>query len=341
MLIDSAKPMLYGILALFVTECNSVEHVEPVANLPFPLMMQTSTADSSKIVLMRTDRTIVDLAEGISPRWSPDGSQIAFWANTSSGLNEIFAMNSDGSNIRNLTNSPSRYETRPVWAPDGSLIAFDDEVLGGNRGIGIMKSDGVDRHFVSTNSSYNNVAWFPNGGSLLFQKAAGLRLEIHRVNADGTGDTSMTFDTTKTFANGKISPNGVYFSYSRGAISALTYTSMVIRDLTNGKEDEFPGAITGSFWSPQSDWLYCTETLVNGHTIVRISPTSKVKQDLSRKPAAVAYDDVVSSLSSDGRWLAFMSDRSGSDLIYMMSAEGNNQQPITHDPQFSWGMWKP
>jgi hypothetical protein len=37
MLIDSPKSMLLGTLALFVTQCNTVENVEPVVNLPFPL----------------------------------------------------------------------------------------------------------------------------------------------------------------------------------------------------------------------------------------------------------------------------------------------------------------
>jgi Tol biopolymer transport system component len=304
-------------------------------------MMQTTAADSSKIVLMRTDRTTVDLAEGISPRWSPDGSQIAFWTVTQGGLNEILTISFDGSNIRNLTNSPSIYETRPVWSPNGSMIAFDEEALGGVRGVGTMNSDGMERHFVPSNNSNSAPFWFPSGVSFLFHRVLGSRVEIRRANSDGTQDSALTLDTTNTFVNGKISPNGIYFSFSRGDISSRTLTSMIIRDFATGKEDEFPGAIFGNIWSPQSDWLYCVETSISGNTIIRISPTTKAKQDLSRKPLGRAYNDIVTSLTSDGTWLAFTSDRSGSNLIYMMTAEGDNQQPITRDPQFSWGMWKP
>jgi Tol biopolymer transport system component len=329
-------------LALFLALCNSGETVEPVVTLPHALLMQKSSgAPPFRIVLMKTDRTIIDLSEGLSPQWSPDGSKIAYWANSVAGLNEIFIMNSDGGNIRNLTNSPSIYEARPVWSPNGSMIAFDEEAPGSGKGVGVMTSQGTAGHSVPSNTSYSNPFWFPNGMSILFEKKVGSRREIHSVNSDGTGEAILASDTTSTFANGSISPSGAYFAYSRGDSSGLSYTALVIRNLTSGHEEEFPGAIIGSLWSPQSDWLYCTEAASNGHTIFRISPTSKVKQDLSRKSAGKTYNDILSSLSSDGKWLALSSDQSGSTLIYMMSADGSNRQQVTLDAQLTSPFWKP
>jgi TolB protein len=37
------------------------------------------------------------------PTWSPDGAQIAFYSNRDSGRRQIWIMNADGSNQRNLT----------------------------------------------------------------------------------------------------------------------------------------------------------------------------------------------------------------------------------------------
>lgn len=57
-----------------------------------------------------------------SPRWSPDGTRIAFTAETDRGT-EIFVYRLDtgqAARITNLTRSPSNLR----WAPDGSHIAF-------------------------------------------------------------------------------------------------------------------------------------------------------------------------------------------------------------------------
>ena len=332
---------LMGVLALVLAQCDTGETPEPVVNLPFPLLAQRSSGNSYRIVLIRTDRTVIDLTEGLSPRWSPNGSRIAFWTTTTAGLNEVFIVNSDGTDLRNLTNSPSIYESRPVWSPDGSMIAFDEESIGSGKGVGIMTSGGMDRRFVPSTNTYNNAKWFPEGGSLLFQKVVGSRIEIHSVNSDGTGETVLASDTTKSFTNGSVSPNGLYFAYSRGDTSKLIVNAMVIRDIASGHEDEFPGAIIGTNWSPQSDWLYCTESTSGGNTIVRINSMSKVKQDLSQKPLGSRYNDMFSSLSSDGNWLAFSSDRSGSTLVYIMGADGSNKQQVTSDPQLTSPFWKP
>jgi hypothetical protein len=48
------------------------------------------------------------------PTWSPDGTQIAFYSNRDSGRRQIWIMNADGSNQRNLT-SDEFEDWDPVW----------------------------------------------------------------------------------------------------------------------------------------------------------------------------------------------------------------------------------
>jgi TolB protein len=57
------------------------------------------------------------------PAWSPDGSRIAFMAPVpgAAGSNpdyNIFVMNADGSDIRQLTRTPGE-DGWPAWSPDG------------------------------------------------------------------------------------------------------------------------------------------------------------------------------------------------------------------------------
>src|SRR5690606_8495131 len=57
-----------------------------------------------------------------SPRWSPDGNQLAFVSNRAEG-NQIFILDLTGGEARQLTNINNGAEN-PVWSPDGKKVAF-------------------------------------------------------------------------------------------------------------------------------------------------------------------------------------------------------------------------
>ena len=73
------------------------------------------------------------------PAYSPNGEQIAF-VSERDGAYDIFIMNADGTEKRNITRSLSR-DFAPTWAPDGSRIAFHSYV-GGSWDIYVINIDG-------------------------------------------------------------------------------------------------------------------------------------------------------------------------------------------------------
>jgi len=56
------------------------------------------------------------------PRWSPDGSHIAFDRDITGFDNDVFVIRSNGTGLRRLTNTPSRVEGFLSWSPDGSEV---------------------------------------------------------------------------------------------------------------------------------------------------------------------------------------------------------------------------
>jgi Tol biopolymer transport system component len=72
--------------------------------------------------------------------WSADSTRIAFPSNRD-GNHEIYVMDADGRNLRNLTRSTFD-EGHPAWSPDGQWIAFV-RALGLNQDIFTMTADGA------------------------------------------------------------------------------------------------------------------------------------------------------------------------------------------------------
>jgi Tol biopolymer transport system component/serine/threonine protein kinase len=57
------------------------------------------------------------------PRWSPDGSRVAFYSNRS-GKYEIWSVKPDGSDLERLTDLPEQPTRYPIWSPDGKKLLF-------------------------------------------------------------------------------------------------------------------------------------------------------------------------------------------------------------------------
>ena len=90
----------------------------------------------------------VRLADGRRPMWSPDGRTIAFtYTDDPTDANadqDIYLMNPDGSNPRQLTSGPDR-DACPIWSPDGRTLVFlsDRETNREGNRAWLIRADGA------------------------------------------------------------------------------------------------------------------------------------------------------------------------------------------------------
>ena len=73
--------------------------------------------------------------------WSPDGSRIAFVSPRGGVDRDVFIVNADGTDLRQLTENNAG-EFSPTWSPDGTRLAFDREQPSGQWNVHVVQTDG-------------------------------------------------------------------------------------------------------------------------------------------------------------------------------------------------------
>jgi Tol biopolymer transport system component len=138
-------------------------------------------SDRSQLTALSTDQ--------FHPAWSPDGSRIAFSAQSADGEMEIHVMDADGSNVEQLTEGPGYL---PAWSPDGSRIVFVSN-RDGNDEIYVMDADGSNQTRLTDDPDEELApVWSPDGTRIAFQSNRGGGNEIFVMNAQGKNVRNLT-----------------------------------------------------------------------------------------------------------------------------------------------------
>lgn len=143
------------------------------------------------IQLAQQGSLISGSADDRMPRWSPDGSQLAFISNRASLRNDIYVVNADGRSLRRLTRSMDVQETIE-WSPTGTHIAFVTP-RDSNREIYIVN---VETRAV-TNLTRNPggdyaPAWSPDGSQIAFVSIRDGDDDIYIMDASGNNVQKLT-----------------------------------------------------------------------------------------------------------------------------------------------------
>ncbi len=132
--------------------------------------------------------------------WSPDGKRIAFVRSGPDRKTNIWLMNADGSEQRQLTHIPDGegHVEWPVWSPDGRQIAVQAGVYTPQKSVAhvwtVDAATGDARKLAAHEQPYQDEtpSWFPDGKRLAFQSNRTGRWEIWAMAADGTGARQIT-----------------------------------------------------------------------------------------------------------------------------------------------------
>ena len=107
------------------------------------------------------------------------------------GDNEIYVMDTDGSNVVQLTHNTA-FDTSPSWSPDGRRIVFVSDRDEATE-IYLMDTDGSNVVQLTKNATYESVpSWSPDGRRIAFSSDRDGQSHIYTMNWDGSNQRKLT-----------------------------------------------------------------------------------------------------------------------------------------------------
>lgn len=227
--------------------------------------------DGEHVLVMNTDGSgltrLTTEAGGDSPRWSPDGTRIAFRRHGA-----IYVMDADGGNPRDVSSaaqgtgcgsSPTPRIGLIGWTPGGQLVFYHYYCGVGARYF-IVQADGSGP--APLGFDIREGYWSPDGSRIALVNNANSRLSV--MNTDGSGLRALTspdgqdrLEFRSVAEYSPWSPDGrrIVFQHIARVDTSWTYALHVVGVDGSGARElmrPLPGSFNG--WSPRGDRMAFT-----------------------------------------------------------------------------------
>jgi Tol biopolymer transport system component len=307
-----------------------------------------STADGFKIFVRQVDGdrpTLVggDLHDGdqLYPQWSPDGARVLFAA-----LRGVYVVHALGGTPKLLFEVNRGDEasfgavggiaTTPSWSPDGRRIAYADAT-----GIWIRAVAGGEPKLVFGRHLVYDPVWSPDGERLVF--------------VDGRAPTFANVSTTTVWVISQSGGDRTRVSDSVHVNTSPTWApdgkSLLFVSNRGGAFDVYQQALRGN--APSGDPVRLTTNLGAYHISISANAarmaydvvrgrdnvwtvnagTNGVIQLSEARPVTTDNQRVEAmSVSHDGHWLTYDSNRDGNSQIYKVNLDGGQPIRLTNTP---------
>ena len=312
-----------------------------------------STTNPQVLGKQYSDNATVDATREIAHRFADEIIQTLggipgiaetkiYFVSNRTGSKEIWVMDYDGMNQRQLTHLGT-ISLSPRVSPDNSKVAFSS--LGRNGWSIRMYSLDLNRlvAFPAWGDTTLSPAWSSDGNRLAFSSARGGDPDIYVSDASGQGAHRIT-----AFRGPDVSPVWNPKTNAQIAwVSGRTHLPQIYimdSDGSNVSRMTDGGYATSPSWSPNGQFLIFAWNrsygpgAPGGEDIYIMDIASKRWTQLTHDSGANDFP----SWAPDGRHIVFQREQNGHTEIWMMLADGTDQQQLTHgsgsntQPDWSW-----
>jgi TolB protein len=251
-----------------------------------------------------------------------------FFISDRTGVKEVWGMDYDGSNQRQISHSRA-ISIMPGVSPDGALLAYTSYQTGRPQLAILETATGRQRGFLNPGASVNSTPFFsPDGKFLYFASSLGGVQQIYRSSVTGAGLTRISHSTaieTEPKVNPK-NPNQLVFVSGRTGpqqIFRMNADGLDVERLTDGT-----GEASNPSWHPDGQHILFSWTrgyAKGDWNVFLMDVASKTYTQLTHSEGR--NENPV--WAPDGRHLVFMSTRGGRSQIWTMLADGTGVKRLT------------
>jgi eukaryotic-like serine/threonine-protein kinase len=184
-------------------------------------------------------------ARGMS--WTPDG-RIVYSSNASDNA-DIWSMNADGSDQKQLTDDPQA-DVNPVVSPDGRYVVFQS-LRAGNWNIWRMQSDGYNLKQLTSGDNDVDPDVTPDGQWVIYCARENANTTIWKMPIEGGAPVRLSVATQAT--NPSVSPDGKQVAYIEVASNSKAPYKLILISIEGGtplKTFDIPVLASDLRWTP-------------------------------------------------------------------------------------------
>jgi Tol biopolymer transport system component len=237
------------------------------------------------------------------------------------GNDEIFIMDTSGSNLRNLSNTPG-HDNLARFSPDGAMIVFTSD-RDGNREIYSMNSDGSGQTRLTNNSYPDYCPTFsPDGMQILF----------YQFRQFDSGNPGLSSSLTSGGIQWALSTYGSYEIYKMDVdgenLARLTPVGIYTHQLDFTLDYSVNTHSATPRFSPDGSKIVFTSYTMNlGFDVHMMNADGSHAIQLTTGGGA----NCEPHFTPDGNQILFRTHRGGSYDLYTMELDGSNQTNLTPD----------
>ncbi len=267
------------------------------------------------------------------PKFSPDGSLVAYTKSFSIGRSELYTVPSGGGEEKRLTFDNLAVENE-AWTADGREIVFSSN-RGGNLTLWRISSDGGSPTPIpNSGENVTSLAIGKKGNNLAYSREA-VNMDIWRmdlgVSASARKPPTELVSSTQSQVEPQYSPDGKYIAFTSNRSGSVEIWACHNDGSNPVQLTFFGGPPSGTpRWSPDSRFIAFDSREKGNGNIYVIS----VNGGTPRQLTSGNFENNIPSWSRDGRWIYFSSNRSGVFQVWKIPVDGGEAIQLTKNGGF-------